>query len=168
MAPASGPVHDPKMFPAATMDDQEKIMEGEQTVSIVTTPPFSSPDPNTDALKMEIVDSNVSAYDARENAAAAKLGESSEDYDSMKVADLKALAEERGLDTEGAKKADLVSALQADDASEFKAADFKDRVNAATTQEELDAAAEFYANSGKSYSSVEAAVEAKQSEIDES
>ena len=167
MAPASGPVHEPKMFPAATMDDQEKLMNGEQTVSIVTTPPFSSPDPQTDGLKMEIVDANVSAYDARENAAAAQAEANSGDYDSMKVADLKALAEERGLDSDG-KKADLVAALQADDASEFKASDFKDRVNAATTQEELDAAAEFYANSGKTYSSVEAAVEAKQSEIDES
>lgn len=165
---ASGPVQEPKMFPAATMDDQEKLMNGEQTVSIVTTPPFSSPDPQTDGLKMEIVDANVSAYDARENAAAAQAEANSGDYDSMKAADLKALAEERDLEVEGTKKADYVAALQADDASEFKAADFKDRVNAATTQEELDAAAEFYANSGKTYSSVEAAVEAKQSEIDES
>lgn len=169
MTPASGPVNDPKMFPAATMEDQEAILAGEQPVSFISTPPFSSPDPATDGLKMEIVDADVSALDAREAAQA----RTEADYDSMEMSELKQLAEERDLEVEGTgkggnvKKSDLVSALQADDASEFKASDFKERVSAATTQEELDAAADFYYNSGKTYSSVEAAVDKKQEEIDE-
>jgi hypothetical protein len=117
------------------MEDQEAIAAGEQTVSVVTTPPFSSPDPETDALKMEIVDADVTAYQAREEMAAAPL-----------------VTATVGTPT---------------DVADFKAADFKARVEAATTQEELDAAAELYANSGKEFATVEAAVEKKQSEIDE-
>lgn len=171
MAPASGPVHESKMFPAAAMEDQEAIMAGEQPLTYISTPPFSSPEPETDGLKMEIVDSDTSAHDAG-NAAAAKRGEA--DYDSLSPKELDALMEERDVSVEkgtgkggNVLKSDKIAALRADDASEFKAADFKERINAATSQEELDQAAEFYTASGKEYASVAAAVEKKQEEINE-
>lgn len=160
---ASGPVQESKMFPAATMEDQERLMAEENTPIVLGGVPYSSPDPSTDARKMLPLEDGTSAYEAREPSESA-----SGDYDSMKVAELKSLVEERDLSVEGSKKADLLAALRADDAKDMKAADFKSQIEAATTQDELDEAAELYDASGSSYSSVVDAIEKKQTEINES
>jgi hypothetical protein len=162
------------MFPAAAMEDQEKIMEGSQPISYISTPPFSSPDPGTDALKMEIVDSEQDALTAKvEGAEVAKGKAEGTNYNSLSPEELDNLVKERDLTVKGTGangnvlKKDKVAALQADDTSDLKAADFKKRVDDATTQEELDEAAQFYTDSGKDYASVKAAVEKKQEEINE-
>jgi hypothetical protein len=116
------------MYPAATADDQEGIMEGKQEPTVLSTPSFSSPNPETDALKMLPVEDGTSAH----------------------VASLEAHA-----------------LRAAGNAAEMKAGDFKDQVEAATTQEELDTVANLYAESGKDFSTVEAAIEKKQSEIND-
>ena len=164
MSPASGPVHEPKMVPAATMEDQDAILEGKVEPIVLGAPPYSSPDPATDARKMLPLEDGTSAYEAREEV----VGKyDTTDYKSMKADELKALVAERDLTPDSNKKDDLVAALTADDAEGMKASDFKDRIAAATTQEELDAVGEFYTNSGRSYSSVENAMEARQKELDE-
>lgn len=171
MSPASGPVTDPKLFPAAAMEDQEKLANGEDEPIVLGPIPFSSPNPSTDARRMLPLEDGTSAYEAREAVVDKYDGT---DYNSMSPAELKALAEERdlgeitGTGKNGAiKKADYVSALQADDTKDMKASDFKDRVAAATTQDELDAVAELYQNSDSDYSTVEDAIEKKQEEINE-
>ncbi len=154
------------MVPAATMEDQERMANESPTPIVLGPVPFSSPDPVTDAIKMLPLEDGTSAYEARVEA---QEGYSTDnDYKSMKKEELTALAAEREVNVEGMKVDEMRAALQEDDASDMKASDFKDRVKAATTQEELDEAAEFYSASGKEYSSVDAAVEAKQKEIDDS
>lgn len=160
--PASGPVQESKMFPAATMEDQEKMANEENNPIVLGGVPFSSPDPATEARKMLPLEDGTSAYEAREPSESA-----SGDYDSMKVADLKKLAEERDLKVEGGRKADLLDALRGDDAKDMKAADFKAKIDAATTQEELDEVAELYSASGADYSSVDDALDKKQNEIND-
>lgn len=169
--PASGPVENPKMFPAATMEDQEKIMAGEAENEVVLGGvPFSSPDPATDAKKMLPLEDGTSAFDAREEALAARAPT---DYSSMKSEELKELAEERDLEVEGTGKGgrilakDYAAALAEDDASDMKAADFKAQIEAAQDQEALDSALQLYADSGKNYSSVVAAGEKRQEELNE-
>jgi len=173
---ASGPVQEPKMFPAATMEDQEAAMEGNpDNVIVLGGAPFSSPDPETIAKTMLPLSDGTSAYEAREDVVRDEDGAQVEgtNYDSMSPAELKTLAEERDLSVTGTGangnvlKKDLVAALKEDDTSDMKAADFKTQIEAATTQEELDAAAELYADSGKNYSTVVTAVEKKQTEINE-
>ncbi len=168
MMSASGPVLEPKLVPAATMEDQEK-MAGESPNPIVLGPvAFSSPDPVTDAQRMLPLEDGTSAYEAAEVASAERTAAKEGDYTSMKKEELVSLAGERDVDVEGLKKDEVVAKLQEDDAQDMKASDFKDRVNAATTQDELDEAAEFYSNSGREYASVDTAVEKKQKEIDDS
>lgn len=164
MSPASGPVSEPKLFPAAVHEDQADILEGNVEPIVLGAPGFSSPYAHTDAQRMLPLEDGTSAYQATEEAAARRQAAS---YDSMSDDDLRAEAENRGLDVGAkAKSADLVSALREDDASDMKSADFKKQVEAATNQDELDAAAELYEASGKQYSTVETAIEKKQEELD--
>ena len=173
--PASGPVQNPKMFPAAAMEDQEALMAGENPTNVVLSGvPFSSPDPATDAQRMIPLEEGTggeNAAQAREDAAAARSGAGSEDYNSLSPEELDRLVEERDLKVEGSGangnvlKKDKVAALQADDASDMKAADFKQRISEAQDQEALDEALQLYAGSGKEYASVVAAGEKRQEEI---
>lgn len=161
------PTPSDKLYPAAHSSDQEAILAGQQERTVLGPPPFSSPDPATDARRMLPLEDGTSAHVASLEAHEIRQAKQTGDYAKMNVADLKAMVEERDLSPESNKKADLVAALQEDDASEMKAADFKQLVEAASTQDELDQAAELYEASGKSYSSVEKAIEDKQTEINE-
>lgn len=141
---------------------------GEPTV--MGAPPFSSPDPATDAKRMLPLEDGTSAHQARLDVEGTRT---EGDYKGMSPAELKALTEERDLAVEGTgkggavKKNDYIAALQEDDAADMKAADFKEQVEAAENQDALDEIAQLYDNSGKSYSTVEAAIEKKQAELDE-
>jgi hypothetical protein len=156
-----------KPIPNATHEDQEAILAGtlgEPTV--LSTVPFSSPDPETDGLKMLPLEDGTSAHQA--SIQSAEIREAGSDpYKGMKAADLKALVADRGLEAESNKKDDLLAALRADDADGMLAADFIERINAATDQESLDAAVALYESQDRELSTVEAAVEKKQSELDE-
>jgi hypothetical protein len=166
MSPASGPVHEPKLHPAATMDDQEMVEAGEGSEIVLGPAPFSSPDPATDAQKMLPLSDGTSAYEARVEAQEG-YQDGPEDYKSMKKDELVALAGERDVNVEGMKVDEIRAALAADDASDMKAADFKQQIADAADQDALDAVGELYEASGKSYSSVEDAMEKRQTEIDE-
>lgn len=61
---------------------------------------------------------------------------------------------------------DQSEAEEADDGDK-KAGDWKEEVEAASTQEELDAVAQAYSESGADFKTVESAIEKKQSEINE-
>lgn len=161
MSPASGPVHEPKMFPAATMEDQEKMANEENEPIVLGATPFSSPDPETDARKMLPLEDGTSAYEAKEAAASAQ----STDYNSMSAAEVKSLAAERDLTVEGNKKADYVSALNADDAKDKKAADWKAEIEAAQDEEALTALHAAYEDADADYSSVEAAFDKRAEEL---
>lgn len=113
--PASGPNKNFKMFPAAVLDDQEAIMAKEFEPVVFGPPPFSSPDPETDGIRMEPVSGSVAE-----------------------------LADE-----------------------DKKAGDWVDAVKAAGTQEDLDAVAERYSESGADFKSVNDAIEKKQDELNE-
>lgn len=157
---------DDKPFPAATHEDQEAIMAGEAgEPTVLGAAPYSSPEPHTDGLRMLPLEDGTSAHQASLEAAAGRDAAASGDYDSMKSSELKALVADRGLEANGNKKADYVEALQADDASDMKASDFIAQVNAAETQEELDAAVALYNAQDRELVSVENAVEAKQEEL---
>lgn len=173
MSPASGPVNNPKMIPAATMEDQEEILNEQRALTEIGPAPFSSPDPATDARKMlPLEDGTSSAYDSRVADQARHQAEAT-NYNSMSLEDLKSLAEEKDLDVEGTgkdgrvKKSDYVDALNSDDTKDMKAADWKEQISAAADQDALDEVAERYSESGHTYKSVEAAVEARQKEIDD-
>lgn len=173
MSPASGPVTDPKLIPAATMEDQEGIVEGslgERTV--LGTVPFSSPDPATDAIKMLPLSDGTSAHQAALDAAETRESGLSTNYKKMSNDELKALVESREIgDIEGTGKKgnvvhdDYVAALEADDAKDMNSTKWKEAVAAATTTEELDALAEKYDNSGAEYSTVEAAFDTRYEEL---
>lgn len=169
MSPASGPVQNPKVFPAAVEEDQEMLINGEDEPIVLGPIPFSSPDPATDAQRMLPLEDGTSAYEAR----LAVGGGEGTDYNSMSTEELKALADERNLDVEGTGsggnvlKADLLQALKENDAENITEEEFVARINAASTQEELDDAAQAYEDSGQDYGSVDEAIEAKQTEIDE-
>lgn len=156
-----------KPIPAATHEDQEDILSGEAPVMYLTTPPFSSPDPATDGLRMIAVEDENSAHQAALDASGARDAATAGDYDSMKSSDLKNLVADRGLESEGNKKADYIAALQADDAADMKASDFIAQINQAETQDELDAAVALYEAQDRELVSVEAAVEKKQNELND-
>jgi hypothetical protein len=158
--------YDDKMFPAATHADQEAIMAGEAgEPTVLGTVPFSSPEPHTDGLRMLPLEDGTSAHQA--SIESAEIRDANTDpYKGMKNAELKRLVSERGLEAEGNKNADLLAALRADDADGMLASDFIARVNAATNQEELDAAASLYEAQDRELSTVEAAIEKKQEALD--
>ena len=159
--------YDDKPIPAATHADQEEIMAGNLgEPTVLGVPAFSSPDPATDGYTMLPLTDGTSAHQASLDAAEAREN-TTDPYKGLKAAELKELVAERGLEPESNKKDDLLAALRADDADGMLASDFIERVNAATNQEELDAAAELYNAQDRELSSVEAAIEKKQTELDE-
>lgn len=177
MAPASGPVTDPKMFPSAVMDDQDAIanenepggeMEGSQ---IVLGPvAVSSPNPETEAQRMLPLEDGTSAYEAGEAAATRRAAESLTD---VKKPELVEIAQSENVplpdgvdDHEDMKADDLKQAIRENRASGLRAKDFIERINNATDQASLDAAVEEYEASGKELSTVEKAAEKKQDELD--
>jgi hypothetical protein len=178
MSPASAPVTNSKLYPAAVHEDQEAIaMTDGSERTVLACPPFSSPDPSTDAKKMLPLSDGTSAHQSALEAAnvrdAAKVEAAppEEGYSSLGMKELKNLAEERDLEIEGTgkngaiKKDDYVKALNEDDASEMNAAEFKKLVAEAETQEDLDEIAELYTDSGKTYVTVEAAIDDRQDEL---
>lgn len=169
MSPASGPVLEPKMFPAATMDDQEVIMEGRQEQTVLGPPAFSSQSPHTDNLRMLPLEDGTSAHVA---ALDAEANRQATDYASKSPEELKALVAERDLgEIEGTgknnnvTKKDLVKALQEDDASGMNAADFKTRIAAASDLDALQEVADLYDASGKTYSTVDEAIDKREAEL---
>lgn len=160
-----------KQIPAATAEDQEGIVArtlGEPIV--VGTPAFSSPDPLTEKGRMLPLTEDVSAGAvAAENEATSEVVL----YADMDKDVLEKLVAERELDVEGTGsngnvlKDDLVKALNGDDAVGLKASDFKKLLEVASTQDELDAIGLQYEAGGRKYSTVEAAIEAKQTEIND-
>lgn len=163
-----------KDIPNAVEEHQEAIMNGDFEPTYISTPPFSSPDPATEGLRMVPLEDGIGAHQTEAQVRKMSLtdeeangGAEITDYGKMKVDDLKALVEERNLEAESNKKADLVAALQADDAADMKASDFIEAINAATNQEELDAAAELYEAQERTLVSVESAIEKKQTELNE-
>lgn len=169
MSPASGPVLEPKMFPAATMEDQEAVMEGRTEATVLGPPPFSSPDPASEARRMLPVEDGTSAHQAALDAEAVRT---EGDYSKLDPKALKALADERGLEVEGTgksgnvTKADFIAALHEDDAKDMKASDWKAEIDAAQDQDALDAVAQRYYDAGATYKTVEDAIDRKQGEID--
>lgn len=129
MSPASEPAP-PKMFDAATFEDQEGIADGTHGEPVVVGPPaFSSNRPHTDSIK------SLAELDDGERI-------------THQVA-----AERAATDRE------------AQDDSKLSAAEWKKQVESARSQEELDAVAQRYADSGKASSSVERAIDAKQADL---
>lgn len=155
-----------KMIPAATLEDQEAILNEEFEHTVMGTPPFSSPDPVTDSIKMLPLEDGTSAHQASLEAAEIRDATTAQNYNSLKADELKSLVAERGLETEGNKKADLVAALQSDDAADMKASDFIERVKAAQTQDELDEVGALYDAQDRELKSVENAIDKRQSELD--
>lgn len=150
-----------KMFPNRVEEDQDVELQP----VFVGPPAYGSPE--GDQLGNQLVplvdDPHHTAAMASERARS-----ESGDYSKMKKAELSKLAEEREI--EGAsemKKDELVAALNAADSEDMNSADFKDRVNAASSMEELEEAENFYVDSGQSYSSVEKAIEKKRAELEE-
>lgn len=143
-------------------------MNDEFEGTYLSTPPFSSPNPKTEGLRMLPLEDGTSAHQSAVEAAGFRDAAKGSDYRSMKVADLKKLAQSRELEPASNKKDDLVAALLAADGENLNAADFIEKVNSATTQEELDAAADLYEASGNQFSTVEDAIDKKQDELDQS
>lgn len=114
--PASGPVTDPKLFPAAVMEDQEALAAGATEPIVMGAPPFSSNDPETDGRRLVPLGGE-------------SVPESSDE--------------------------------------DKKAAEWKADVEAADSQEALDAVAASYGASGADFKSVIAAIEKKQTELNE-
>lgn len=170
---ASKPSTMPKRFSAARLEDQEDIENMAREPIRMGTPPFSSPDPATDGVRMLPLEGGHGSVGTTlvgdENSS-----DSGDDYSKLSPAELKELAEERGLEVKGTgangnvKKVDLVSALQQDDTKDMKAADWKKEIEEAADQDALDEIATRYDDSGASYTTVKAAIEKRQEEFNAS
>lgn len=90
--PASGPASGEKMFPAAVLEDQEAIMAGENEPVVVGIPPFSSPDPGTDGIRMMSLTEEGPAAEAQKAQAAKAEADAVPDEDK-KATDWKAVVE---------------------------------------------------------------------------
>lgn len=157
-----------KQFPNLPEEEQEVELE-----PVVMGPPaYGSPDPesNTNTLLPLVDDPMRTAASAADEAAAVR---DQANYSKMDKDVLAQMASDRGLEVEGTgangnvKKSDLVSALTAADAEDMDSRDFISRVEAATDEDQLDEAEEFYENSGKEYASVEKAIDKKRAELEE-
>ena len=125
--PASAPAESGKMYPNRIEEDQEV----EMTPVVMGTPPFSSPEPETDGQRMLPLEDQTTA----------------EVPEGVEL-------------PEGTPTADLASAETA--------GDFKALIAAATTEEELDAIQAAYDDSGKDFTTVEDALDAKRAALEES
>ena len=110
--PASGPVSEPKMFPAALLEDQEAVMGQSMEPVVFGPPPFSSDDPETDGRKL------VPLTDATEDAEAEADAEAEGD-DGKKAADWKAEVEAATSQEE----LDEITERYSESDSEFKTVD---------------------------------------------
>jgi hypothetical protein len=159
------------MFPAATMDDQEKIAQEDGMDGIVLgAPAFSSPNPDTDNSRMLPLEDGTSAYEAGEAAATRRAAESLSDVKKDELVEI-ARSEDVPLpdgaeDHSDMKVDELKQAIRENRASGLRAKDFIEKVNASTDQTSLDAAVEEYEASGKNLSTVEKAIEKKQDDLD--
>lgn len=119
---------------------EEKERDVELEPVIVGPPGYGSPDPTTVAGRLTTLDvhpdvENIAAdygsdvtqeqidlampYDENAEQEKADTGtESADELDKMKKDELVALADERGVDTEGMTKAEIVDALAVDDSEE--------------------------------------------------
>jgi hypothetical protein len=124
-----------------TTNGEEKPKERDVDLeSVIVGPPgYGSPDPRTQAGRLVSLDEHPDAENIAadygsdvtqeqidlaepeniqaEKAAAAEAEAENGNYDSMTKAELVALADQRGIDTTGMTKADVVDALTADDAN---------------------------------------------------
>lgn len=130
------------------MADMEPVYtEENQPVQVLSTPPFSSNDPATDGLKMVPIDDNPPADDFPESDI--------DDDDDTLVVDPRVPDEaEEGASTE-------------DDANK-KAAEWVAEIKATETQEALDAVLARYEATGKDFTTVAEAAEARQDDLDNS
>jgi hypothetical protein len=175
--PASGPVDEPKMFPARTLEDQDMEMEP----VVLGTPPFSSPDPETDGIRMLPLEDGTSAVEGEvlpeqplmlpPEGAGIPLQEVQENVEPMKLNDLKTLAEDRGIavaraEGEGAvRKEDYVQAVVQDE--QQRAADLMQKIQSAKDEEELDQAKSEYDDHDFNYPSIDDAIERKEEQFSE-
>lgn len=156
-----------KMIPAATSEDQEGILAGTHgEPTVLGTPPFSSPDPESEGIKMLPLEDGTSAHQGALEAAQVRDA-NTDPYESLKNPQLKKLVQDRGLTAESNKNDDLLAALRKDDADGMLAKDFIEKVNAAEDQDSLDAAVALYEAQDRELVSVEDAIEKKQTEINE-
>lgn len=169
---ASAPSNLPKRFSAARLEDQEEIALAREPIRM-GTPPFSSPDPATDGIRMLPLEGghgSVGGTDGADAPLATAGGDETKGYGDMSKPELKSLAEERDLDvkrtdgdeTKKLRISDYVTAFEADDTKEFKAADWKQKVADAKDQDELDEIVTLYDESDADYATVKAAIDAKQ------
>lgn len=86
MSPASGNKTSGKLYPSATLEDQEAIEMAEMEPIVLGHPPFSSDNPRTDGVRMLPLEDGTSASQARAEAAEASSEE-------MKAKDWKAEVE---------------------------------------------------------------------------
>ena len=167
MSPASAPNESGKVYPNRVLEDQDVEMQP----VVMGTPPFSSPDPATDGIRMLPLEDQTTPNAAEAADQAAELRELGS-YGDKSPDELKSLAEERDLTvtrTDGKdgrlRKEDYVAALTQDDTSDMKAADFKELVAGASTEEELQSVADTFEASGREYASVNAAIDKRLEEI---
>jgi hypothetical protein len=174
--PASGPVDEPKMFPARILEDQDMEMEP----VTLGTPPFSSPDPMTDGIRMLPLEDGTSAVEGEvlpeqplmlPVGAGIPLQEVQENVEPVKLNDLKTLAEDRGIavaraEGEGAvRKEDYVQAVVQDE--QQRAADLMQKIQSAKDEEELDQAKAEYDDHDFNYPSIDDAIERKEEQFSE-
>lgn len=178
--PASGPVNEPKMFPARIMEDQDMEMQPVQ----LGTPPFSSPDPLTDGIRMLPLEDGTSAVEGEvlpEQPAVTPEGEVDlsalqreveDGLSGMAVADLKSLAEEKEVEVIRAdglsgnpRKEDYIAAVTATEVQ--SATSFARRISEAKTTDELDEVEQDYNDEGVNLETINNAIESKRSQLEE-
>jgi hypothetical protein len=122
MSPASGAPGTDKLFPNRVEEDQDIV---EMSPVVMGTPPFSSPDPATDGVRMVPLHNQTT-------------------------------------DKTAAEAADEAAAASDEDK---KAADWKNEIENAATEEELQAISDRYDESGADYKTVDEAFDKRAAEI---
>lgn len=112
-----------KLYPAATLDDQEAIENMEAEPIVLGPGPYSSPDPETDGIRM---------LPLEDQGSGGTVGMAAE-----------------------------MEAASATSDKDLNAGQWKDLVEAAESEEELDAVEQRYLDAEADYSTVESAIEAK-------
>lgn len=191
MSPASGAPraeskddpYEPKMFPGAVLEDQEAVAMAEADPVVISKVPYSSPDPETDGIRMiPLTEQGTGGTVGRPESAATAASDAAnlreiEDYDGKSKEDLVALAEERDLNVERTdgkpvegnvklRQEDYIAALREDDTKDMKAGDFKKLVAEAQDEEALAKVERLYMDSDAAYSSVEDAIQKRDRELE--
>lgn len=158
-----------KQFPAATEEDQEGIVRREHgTPMKIGTPPFSSPNPETEGLNMVPVTDDVtpemalpsdtSEWKAKDFTARVKDASSEE-----QLAEAEKLYKDSGKDYSTVGEAiDKRRQELADEAVAATEADLLEKIESATSTDELDKVIDQYEESEIESEAVEEAVAAKQ------